>query len=194
MADSTLIWAATRPADAGVFFRAPLGVPLPTDANASLDSLFVDHGWLGEDGITLEVTRDNTMHYAFGSDLVKTTLDNYSERLKLTLLESDPDVLETVFGADSVTLGVDGAGNRTIEVAHSSKQLPRSAFVIDVIDGTKQRRLVVQEGAVIDLDDVVYTNTGLLSYTISIDCYKPASGNAEAVVEYILDTGHAAGS
>ena len=37
------------------------------------------------------------------------------------MLESDPDVLETVFGADSVTLGVDGAGNRTIAVAHSSQ-------------------------------------------------------------------------
>ena len=134
MTDSTLIWAPTRPTDGGVFYRAPLGTTLPTDASAPLDALFMDHGWCGEDGITLMVNRANTKHHAFGSDLVKTTQDNYEESLKLTLLESDPDVLETVFGADSITLGVDGGGNRTIAIAHSSRQLPRSAFVVEVVD------------------------------------------------------------
>jgi len=103
-------------------------------------------------------------------------------------------VLETVFGADSITLGVDGGGNRTIAIAHSSRQLPRSAFVVEVVDGTKIRRIVVQEGMVVDLDDVKYVHNDLLSYTITIDCYKPASGNSEAVLEYITDTGSAAGS
>ena len=194
MADSTLIWAPTRPTDAGVFYRAPLGTPLPTNATSPLNALFVDHGWLGEDGITLMVNRANTKHHAFGSDLVKTTQDNYEESLKVTLLECDPDVLETVFGADSITLGTDGGGNRTIAIAHSSKQLPRSAFVVEVVDGNKVRRIVVQEGMVVDLEDVKYVHNDLLSYTISIDCYKPATGNTEAVLEYISDAGHAAGS
>ncbi len=194
MADSTLIWAPTRPTDAGVFYRAPIGTTLPTNASAPLNSLFVDHGWLGEDGITLMVNIDTTKHYAFGSDLVKTTQGNYSESLKLTLLESDPDVLETVFGVDSVTLGTDGGGSRTIAVNHSSKMRPRSAFVVEVVDGAKLRRLVIQEGMVIDVDDVKYVHNDLLSYTITIDAYKPATGNSEAVVEYIADVGAVAGS
>lgn len=194
MADSTLIWAPTRPTDAGVFYRAPLGTPLPANATSPLNGLFVDHGWLGEDGITLMVNRANTKHHAFGSDLVKTTQDNYEESLKVTLLECDPDVLETVFGADSITLGTDGGGNRTIAIAHSSKQLPRSSFVVEVVDGNKIRRIVVQEGMVVDLEDVKYVHNDLLSYTITIDCYKPATGNSEAVLEYISDAGHAAGS
>ena len=194
MADSTLVWAPTRPTDAGMFYRAPLGTTLPTDASSPLNALFVDHGWCGEDGITLVVNRDTTQHHAFGSDLVKTTQDKYQESLKLTLLESDPDVLETVFGADSVVLGVDGGGSRTIAIAHSSTMLPRSAFVVDFIDGTKLRRIVIQEGAVVDLDDIKYVHSDLLSYAISIDAYKPASGNSEAVLEYITDTGHASGS
>jgi hypothetical protein len=47
---------------------------------------------------------------------------------------------------------------------------------------------------VVDLDDVTYVNSDLLKYTITIDCYKPATGLPEAVVEYIQDTGHIAGS
>lgn len=193
MADSTLIWAPTRPTDGGVFYRAPLGTPLPTDSTTALNALFVDHGWLGEDGITLTVNRDTTKHHAFGSDLVKTTQDNFEESLKLTLLESDPDVLETVWGSDNLVVG--GAGsNRTIELAHNSKMLPRSAFVVEVIDGSKVRRLVVQEGQVTQLDDVTYVHDALLSYAITIDCYKPSSGNPEAVMEYIYDAGHTTGS
>jgi hypothetical protein len=79
-------------------------------------------------------------------------------------------------------------------VEHKSKQLPRSAFVIHTVDGNKVRRLVVQEGAVVDVGDISYVHTDILKYSITIDCYKPASGNAEAVVEYIFDAGHAAGS
>lgn len=193
MADSTLIWAPTRPDSGGVFYRAPLATTLPTNAISPLNALFVDHGWLGEEGITQTINRDIKKHYAFGSDLVKTTQGAYAQSYQLSLLESDPDVLETVYGT-SVTLGTDGAGNRTIAIQHRSKQLPRSAFVIHTVDGNKTRRLVIQEGAVVDVGDVTYVHNDLLKYTITIDCYKPATGNAEAVVEYIHDAGHAAGS
>lgn len=193
MADSSIIWAPTRPDSGGVFYRAPLGTTLPTNATTPLNALFVDHGWIGEEGITVSTQRDVKKHYAFGSDLVKTTQGQYAESLKLSLLETDPDVLETVFGP-SVTLGTDGAGNRTIQVNHRAKQLPRQAFVVHTVDGNKVRRLVIQEGAVVDVGDITYVHTDILKYTITIDTYKPASGNPEAVVEYIYDAGHAAGS
>lgn len=194
MADTSLVWAPTRPDSAGVFFRAPLGTPLPTNAGAPLNTLFVDHGWLGDEGITQTINRDVKKHYAFGADLVKTTQGQYSESFKLSLLETDPDVLETVYGANNLVLGTDGAANRTISIAHRSRPLPRSAFVIHLVDGNKIRRLVIQEAQVVDVGDVTYVNTDILKYTITIDCYKPATGNPEAVQEYILDTGHIAGS
>lgn len=193
MADSTLIWAATRPTDGGVFYRAPLGTTLPTDATSSLNPAFVDLGWVGEEGISVTVTRDTTKHHAFGGDLVKTTQDNYESTIKLTLLESDPDVLETVFGAGNVTLSTSG-GSRTITVAHGSAPLPLQAWVAEVIDGNKVRRLVIQEGKVVNVDDIMYVHSDLVKYTITVDCYKPATGNSEAVLEYIYDAGHAAGS
>jgi hypothetical protein len=193
MADSSVIWAPTRPDSGGVFYRAPLGTTLPTNATAPLNALFVDHGWLGPEGVTISVNRDIKRHYAFGSDLVKTTQGQYDEQIKLSFLECDPDVFETVFGP-GVTLGTDGAGNRTIQVNHRSKQLPRSAFVIHTVDGNKVRRLVIQEGAVVDVGDISYVHTDVLKCSITLDAYKPASGNSEAVVEYIFDAGHAAGS
>lgn len=194
MADSSLVWAPTRPDSGGVLYRAPLGTPLPSNAISTLNTLFTDHGWLGDEGITQTINRDIKKHYAFGADLVKTTQGQYSESYKLSLLETDPDVLETVYGAQGLSLSVDGAGNRQITVAHRSKPLPRSAFVIQMVDGTKVRRLVLQEAAVVDVGDVTYVHSDILKYTITVDCYKPASGNSEAVIEYIHDAGHASGS
>ena len=48
--------------------------------------------------------------------------------------------------------------------------------------------------AVVDVGEIVYVHNDLLKYTITVDCFKPATGNSEAVVEYIHDAGKSAGS
>ena len=79
MADSTLdLGGDAARLMLGCFTGHRLARRCLMNASEPLNPLFRDHGWLGEDGITLEVQRDNTQHYAFGSDLVKTTLDAYS--------------------------------------------------------------------------------------------------------------------
>lgn len=183
MADSTNIWASTRHADAGTFYRAPLGTALPTTALATLNAAFVDHGWLGEEGITNGVTRDTTKHKSFGGDTVKTTQDNYEETIQVTLLESKPDVLKTVFGADNVIV-TDESGKRHVRVNHTPEMLPRSCFVVRVIDGQKTRLIVIPEGQVTSVDDIVHVHTDLLAYTITVDTFKP-SGSNPAVYELI---------
>jgi hypothetical protein len=192
MADSTNIWASTRHADAGTFYSAPLGTTLPTTATATLDAAFDDHGWLGEEGITNSMTRDTTKHKSFGGDTVKVTQDNYEETIQVTLLESNPTVLATVFGEDNVTVD-DSGGHRTIQVDHDSAMLPRKTFVVRVIDGVKTRLILVEEGQVTSVDDIVHVHSDLLAYTITVDVFKPASGN-KAVRELIDEPDVLAGS
>jgi hypothetical protein len=192
MADSTNIWASTRHADAGTFYRAPLGTALPATAVTTLNAAFVDHGWLGEEGITNAQTRDTTKHKSFGGDTVKVTQDNYEETIQVTLLESNPDTLATVFGDDSVTVD-EVSGHRTIRVDHTSAMLPRSSFVVRVIDGEKTRLIVIPEGQVTEVDDIVHVHSDLLAYTITIDVFKPAGGDA-AVYELIDEPDVPAGS
>lgn len=177
MADSTNIWASTRHADAGTFYSADLGATLPTTATAALNVAFDDNGWLGEDGITNAINRDTTKHKSFGGDTVKVTQDNYEETIQVTLLESNPVVLGNVFGDDNVTATYVG-GHRTVRVDHDSKMLPRKSFVVRVIDGVKTRLIVVPEGQITDIDDIVHVHSDLLQYTVTIDVFKPADGGA----------------
>lgn len=178
MADSGNIWAATIPADGAAVYAAPLGTTLPTTATASLDNAFVDLGWVSEDGVTNSIQRDVTRHKAWGGETVKTTQDNYTESVKFTLLESNADVLSTVYGEDNVTESGD-----TIVVEHSSLMNERKSFVIDFIDGDRAGRIVVREGLVVELGDVMYVHKDLTKYELTVDVYKPDTGD-NAVVTY----------
>jgi hypothetical protein len=178
MADSGNIWAATIPADGAAVYAAPLGTALPTSATAALNAAFVDLGWVSEDGVTNSITRDVTRHKAWGGTTVKTTQDNYTESVKFTLLESSADVLAVVYGDDNVTEAGD-----TITVEHSSLMNSRQSFVIDFIDGDRAGRIVVREGLVVELGDVMYVHKDLTKYELTVDVYQPDTG-ANAVVAY----------
>jgi hypothetical protein len=186
MADSKLIWASTRDADGAVFFRAVLGTPLPDMTAAPWDALPVawqDHGWMGDDGLANGLKRDTTDHQAFGGDIVKTTQNKYTETLKVTCFETNPIVLASVFGAGNVTVSTT-TGHRQVTVTHSSLPLQRSAFLARVIEGVKTRLILIEEGQIITVDDVVHVNKDLVKYTMTIQCYKP-DANTDAVSELI---------
>jgi hypothetical protein len=186
VADSKLIWAATRPEDCAVFFRAPLGTTLPTAADAPWDDLttpWEDHGWVGDDGISNQIKRDTTQHQAFGGDIVKTTFNKYTEQLVITFLESNEAVLKTVFGEDNVDVTSSG-GHEQITVSHSALPPERFAYVARMIDGQKTRLLRIQEGQVIDIDTIPYVNKDLVKYKVTLECYKP-DPDTDAVTEII---------
>jgi hypothetical protein len=58
--------------------------------------------------------------------------------------------------------------------------------------------LVIPEGQVTEVDDVKLDHKELTMYTVTIDCYKPATGtqpgNPDAVNEYIDEPSVSAGS
>ncbi len=196
MADSKLIWASTRPEDGGVFYRAPLGTTLPTLTDAPWDDLdpntFEDHGWLGSDGITNGIKRDTADKQAFGGDIVKTVQNSYTETLKVTCYESSETVLKSVFGVDNVEV-TESSGHRQITVNHSSLPHDRYVWVARVIEGSKTRLIMVEEGQLITVDDVVHVHSDLLKYTMTIQCYKPDI-DTDAVTELIDEADVTAGA
>ncbi len=178
MADSGNIWAATIPADGAAVYAAPLGTTLPTNATAALNNAFVDLGWVSEDGVTNTISRETTKHKAWGGETVKVTQDNYTETVQLTLLESSAEVLGVVYGSDNVT-----ESGSTITVEHSRLMLEHQSFVIDFIDGDRAGRIVIRDGQVTELGDVMYVHKDLTRYEITIDVFKPENAD-NAVVTY----------
>ena len=87
-------------------------------------------------------------------------------------------MLSVVYGDGNVTENGD-----TITVEHSRLMLERQSFVIDFIDGDRAGRIVVREGQVTELGDVVYVHRDLTRYEITVDVFKPDNAD-NAVVAY----------
>lgn len=181
-------FVGTPPIDGGVFFRAPTGTELPTDSTTALDPAFQDHGAVGENGVTVAQTRDNTDIKMYGGETFVTTQTNYDEQITITLLEDDNEaVLRSSFGDVNVeiTAATTTAGTKKV-IYHTSAPLPISSFVIDSISGAKTKRYVVENGQVVNVAEIVDVHNNVTSRTLTVKTYKPNSielrgGN---VVEY----------
>jgi len=181
-------FVGTPPIDGGVFFRAPVGTELPTDALSALDPLFLDHGAVGEDGLTVAQTRDNTDIKMFGGKTFINVQTNYDETITITLLEDDlVAVLKTSFGdANVITTPATATHGVQKTIYHTADPLPISSFVVEAISGKKTKRYVVENGQVVTVGEVKDVHNNVTSRTLTIKTYAPTSVELKGgnVVEY----------
>lgn len=181
-------FVGTPPIDGGVFFRAPVGTELPTDALSVLDPLFLDHGAVGEDGLTVAQTRDNTDIKMFGGKTFINVQTNYDETITITLLEDDlVAVLKTSFGdANVITTPATATHGVQKTIYHTADPLPISSFVVEAISGKKTKRYVVENGQVVTVGEVKDVHNNVTSRTLTIKTYAPTSVELKGgnVVEY----------
>ena len=172
--------SAGKPKVAGAVYRAPLGTALPTDASTSLSSAFVDMGYISEDGVTNSNSPDTEKIKAWGGQVVLIVSTEKPDTFQLTFLESlNASVLETVYGANNVTV----SGN-VITVLANAKELGEFVYVIDVaMRGGAMKRIVIPDGALSELGDIVYKDDEAIGYEVTLDCMPDASGNSH--YEYI---------
>jgi hypothetical protein len=175
MSDHKLVYTATTDSDEESFFRGELGTTLPTSATDALVSDLEGHGWMGEEGFRVNITRDTTKHRAFSGRVVKTTQDSYESTVKVTFFEQSPNVLATVFGDANVDVDISG-GHRKITVRQEEDPLPLSSFVIRTVDGDRTVLHVIPEGRIVTVDEYELRHDGIWSYTVEIDCFKPPTG------------------
>ena len=176
------------PIDGGVYYRAPYGTPLPTDALSALNVAFKDHGAAGEDGIAVNQTRDNTDIKMMGGETFVNVQTNYDEQFTITLLEDDlVAVLETSFGDANVEVTpANGSHGVQKTIYHTSEPLPICSHVFEAVSGSKTKRYVVELGQVVNIAEIKDLHSDVTRRTLTIKTYKPTSQelNGGNVVEY----------
>lgn len=143
--DSSLASVA-KPVAAGAISSGTTKTTLPTDATTDLVTGFVKLGYVSEDGLTNGLDQDAENIKAWGGDTILTVRTSRTETFKFTLVQAlDVDVLKEVYGQDNVT----GDLTTGITVKHNGMELPRRAFVIDMLmTGNAVKRIVVPFGQV----------------------------------------------
>ena len=182
MSNTTTNVSAGKPQIGGAVYRAPTGTSLPTSASATLAAGFVGLGFVSEDGVTNNSAVSTNAVKAWGGETVLTLQESRDDTFAFTLIESlNTDVLKAFYGDDNVS-GTIGSG---ITVNANAKDLGTCSYVIDMImRGGKLKRIVIPNAMVSETGDVVYKDSEVVGYPITLSAQPDSSGNTH--YEYIV--------
>ena len=167
-----------RPKVGGAIFRAPIGTALPTSELTALDPAFIQQGHVDADGFKRAITKAFNSIKAWGGEEVAKPRTELSVSAAFNLIQTlDPDVNKTVFGSDAVavTEPTPTAGTK-IAVAFDGADLPPSAWVVDLAQGTRIRRIVFGNAEIAtEAFEQVFKDDELEMYPVELAIYRDAS-------------------
>jgi len=169
-----------KPVPAGAVFASPKGTALPTDAETPLPDVWKNLGYASDAGLTNSISRSTSEVVAWGGQPVLNTQTEYTETFKIVLIECMSfDVLKEVFGEDNVT-----EDQGVLGVSHNAKELPYHPWAFDMImTGGRLKRMVIPDGKVSEIGDMVYVDGDPVGYELTISCRSDAKSNT--AYEYI---------
>lgn len=174
--------SAAKPAVNGAAYSAPAGTTLPTDATTALSGTFTSLGYLTEDGLVNADSISAEELKAWGGDVVYNLQTSHTDHFTFTMMEAaNPDVLKEYHG-DSNVSGTLAAG---ITVTANAKDKVEKVWVFDmVLKGGILKRVVVPCGTVAETGDVTYTDSGVITYQVTLYTRPDSAGNTH--YEYII--------
>lgn len=184
-------FVANPPIDGGVYFNAPLGAKLPTTADEALDSKFVDHGAVGEDGFNVNPKRESSTEKMFGGEDWVDIQTSYTEEATITLLEDDNiNVIKSIYGDENVVeTPADSNNGLRRTIYHTQKRLPIKSHVLKAVDGEKRKVIVIPRGRISSVEKTADAHSASTKYNVTITCFKGPEEHKYAYAYELRDDG-----
>ncbi|HFI0042630.1 TPA: phage tail protein [Streptococcus suis] len=184
MAETKFV-SAGKPKAGGAIATAAVGTTLPTDATTEINKAFVNLGYISEDGLTNENTREAENIKAWGGDVVASLQSEKEDKFSYTLIEiANVDVLKEVFGQDNVAGDLESG----IAVQVNAKELEERSIVVDMIlNGGILKRIVIPNGKIVEMGEIVYKDDEVAGYEVTIQALPDSTGNTH--YEYLIKPG-----
>ena len=150
----------------GIYWAAP-GTSLPTDATTDLASAFKNVGYVSEDGVTNSKSRETLEIKEWGGETVASEVTSQAEAYKWKSIEYlNVDTLKAVYGTENVT---ESQGAIAIKVKAGT--YGKGVWVVDTaLSGGRLQRIVIPDGAITEIGDIVYVGNDVTAFDITLAC------------------------
>jgi hypothetical protein len=165
------------------------GASLPTTATATTTG-FTALGFVGDAGLTESRNRTTDKIKAWGGTIVKVAQTEYSETYQFTLYEAlNVNVQKAINGSANVaTTAAASTHGSLMAIARNKNVLPKLPWIFDMKDGLTKDRIVLPLGQITAVGDVVYNDSGVKGYPVTVEAFEDSSGNCS--YEYTDDGLH----
>lgn len=143
------------------------GSTLPTDATTAPHVSFNDYGYVSDGGVTMSVATSITDIKAWGGDIVRSIRSEHKVSFALEFLETNAYTLQAFTGDDTAT--ADAAEIKNVGGV-------RQKWIIDTVDGDTTLRVVIPDGEIAELGDLVLNTEEAIKFPVTITAYPDGSG------------------
>ena len=170
---------APSPVVGGGVYRAPVGTTLPTDTTTALNVAFVSLGYVDDDGVTINIDRPSTDHYAWGGDLIASLQQHYAPTWTFKLYQVlDPDVLKAVHSDGNVTVTAATPSTGTLTTVNMNAKLNvNSAWVFDAYYQSNNVRFALPNARVVQVGNYQLTHKNVAVYPVTLKPFPDTNGN-----------------
>lgn len=157
----------------GYWFTAPLGTALPTAIDGTLDTKFVNQGFLSEDGISFSDEKDTEDKTDLNGEKVDSATTEISKGMTLTYLEVKKSAQAEQYGEANVT-----DANGVLDVKDTGEDLPHRCGVFKgVLKNGRKMMIVVPDCQLSELGDLQVGGGELFARECTYNLYKDATLN-----------------
>lgn len=166
----------------GYLFIAPVGTPLPTKYNDTLDAAFENFGYLSEDGIKEAVEIESEEFKDLNGDITQTSTTSNKKTWTFAAEEIKEVVFKTLVGASNVTVDTT---NHQIKVSDKAADFTDYSLVFEIVRSNgKAMRKVAPIARITELGEVTYAANELIKFEATWLLKKNTSDlREEALVE-----------
>lgn len=171
----------------GGTFRAPLATALPTDGTTALAVTYKDGGYVGEDGLTMNIAKSQEKVRDWGKSVVKVIQTEHDVTFAWEYIEFSREAAEAFFGTANVTFTAGTTGETptpdTLTININDTVTPVERWIFEMADGPVNIRIVVPQGQMAsEGGEFTFNKNGVIRIPMSIEALKDDATGHNAVM------------